>query len=230
MPPGSTGPPEPTGRPEAAGRFPDRATAGAALARKVVALGRQEPVVVALPRGGVPVAVPVAAALGAPLDVVVVRKLGLPGQPELAMGAIGEGGVRVVEKHVVTQAQVTDQVLDAATARARSELDQRLIELRGDRSALAVDGRSVVVVDDGVATGSTALAAAAVLRARGARRLVLAVPVAPADACLDLRQAYDDIVCVHTPEPFGSVGTWYEDFRQLTDGDVRRLLGEAAAS
>ena len=209
------------------GRFRDRSAAGRTLGAELASLALDEPVVVALPRGGVPVAVEVARALQAPLDVIVVRKLGLPGQPELAMGAVGEGGVRVLEAEVLAYSTVDDQLLDAVTTVELAEVDRRLALLRGARPALGVDGRTVVVVDDGVATGSTVRAAAAVLRARGVGRLVLAVPVAPVDTVDALRDVYDDVRCVSAPEYFGSVGSWYEDFHQLTDTEVRRLLDKA---
>ncbi len=177
--------------------------------------------VLGLPRGGVPVAAVVAAALGAPLDVVVVRKLGVPWQPELAMGAVGEGGVVVRSEAVLRSAGVGPQAFDEVLARERAEVERRVDRLRRDRPREAVAGRTAVVVDDGLATGSTARAACAVLRAAGAARVVLAVPVAPAGLHVE---DVDELVVVRCPEPFGAVGRWYADFSPTPEQRVVELL------
>ena len=185
-------------------------------------LGRRrlyDVVVLGLPRGGVPVAAVVADALGAPLDVVVVRKLGVPWQPELAMGAVGEGGV--VVRHEQVLQRVPAEQFAQVVARERAEVERRSARLRRGRPAQALTGRTAVVVDDGLATGSTARAACAVVRAAGADRVVLAVPVAPAGTVVE--QA-DELVVVRSPDPFGAVGRWYADFRPTTEQEVVDLL------
>jgi putative phosphoribosyl transferase len=178
-------------------------------------------VVLGLPRGGVPVAAVVADELGAPLDVVVVRKLGVPSQPELAMGAVGEGGVVVRSEAVVHAAGVDPASFAEVLARERAEVERRLARLRPDRPRTPVAGRTAVVVDDGLATGSTARAACAVLRAAGAARIVLAVPVAPAGMAVD---GADELVVVRSPDPFGAVGRWYVDFTATSEQEVADLL------
>jgi putative phosphoribosyl transferase len=210
------------------GVFRDRTDAGRRLGAALAELRADEPVVLALPRGGVPVAAEVAAALRAPLDVVLVRKLGVPTQPELAMGAIGEGGVRVVNDEVVRAAQVTPEQLDAVERRERDELERRAVRYRGGRGPLSLADRTVVVVDDGLATGSTARAATRVVRAHGARRIVLAVPVAPPETLDALREEVDEIVCLESPAHLFAVGQWYGDFRPTSDDEVVRLLAAAA--
>ncbi len=182
-------------------------------------------VVVGLPRGGVPVAAVVADELDAPLDIIVVRKLGVPHQPELGMGAIGEGGVRVLNREILTAAAVTAQELADVETRERAELDRRADAYRAGRPPLPIEGRTVVIVDDGIATGSTARAACEVARANGAQRVVLAVPVAPQDWTSRLADAADAFIAVATPEPFYGVGRFYRDFGQTTDEEVIRLLG-----
>ncbi|CAN3983959.1 phosphoribosyltransferase family protein [Kitasatospora purpeofusca] len=209
-------------------RFTDRADAGHRLAARLSHLRGPGTVVVALPRGGVPVAAEVAAALSAPLDICVIRKLGLPHQPELGMGAIGEDGVRVLNDQVLRPARVTPGQLAAVEARERAELERRARRYRGDRPPVDLRGRTVVVVDDGVATGSTARAACLIVRARGARRVVLAVPVAPEDWTERLRDVADELVCVATPSPFFAIGEFYADFSQTGDAEVLRHLAEAA--
>ena len=179
-----------------------------------------------LPRGGVPVAAVVAAALGTPLDVVVVRKLGVPWQPELAVGAVGEGGVVVRSEPVLRRAGVGAGQLAEVLARERAEVDRRVALLRPDRSAAAVAGRTAVVVDDGLATGSTAAAACAVLRAAGATRVVVAVPVAPVGVVVD---GADELVVLRSPQPFGAVGRWYADFAPTSEQEVVDLLRSAGA-
>lgn len=205
-------------------RFRDRAQAGLLLAELVERLDLEAPVVLGMARGGVPVAAEVAQALGAPLDVLVVRKLGYPRQPELAMGAIGEGGALVVNDDLVAQLQVPVSVLDEVAGREQAELERRLAAYRQGRPGVELRGRSAVVVDDGLATGATARAAVAVVRARGAARVVLAVPVAPPAAVRALAAVADDVVCVEVSERFFGIGQWYDDFRQVSDEEVRRLL------
>src|SRR5664280_2598769 len=204
--------------------FADRVDAGRRLAAKLGPLQGEDLVVVGLPRGGVPVALEVARALDAPLDVIVVRKLGVPFQPELGMGAIGEGGVRVLNAGVVRLARVSSDELAAVEQRERVELERRARRFRGDRPPVRLDGKTVVVVDDGIATGSTARAACQVARAQGAARIVLAVPVAPPDWTDRLAGDADAFVCVDTPEPFFGVGQFYADFSQTTDDEVTACL------
>ena len=209
-------------------RFRDRQDAGRRLASDLTFLRDEAPVVVGLPRGGVPVADEVAAALGAPLDVIVVRKLGVPFQPELGMGAVGEGGVRVLNDDVVRLARVGPEELTKIEARERAEVDARALRFRGDRRRIELRGRTVIVVDDGIATGGTARAALQVARAAGASRVVLAVPVAPADSLEALRRDADMIVCPEQPSPFFGVGQWYDDFSQVPDADVIATLAAAS--
>lgn len=207
-------------------RFADRIAAGRVLAGRLAHLRGQDLVVLGLPRGGVPVAAEVAIALNAPLDVIVVRKLGLPGQPEVAMGAIGEGGARVLNASVIVYASESD--LAQIENRERAELERRVAVWRQGRPACPLDGRTAVIVDDGVATGATAGAACAVARQRGAARIVLATPVIPADSIVALRAVADEVVTVLAPEDFQAVGQWYADFTPTPDEDVSRLLAEAA--
>ena len=183
--------------------------------------------VVGMARGGVPVALEIARALGAPLDVVVVRKLGHPRQPELGLGAIAEGGVRVVNTALVEQLDVDAATLDAVAGREHEELDRRLRRYRRGRPPVPVVGRTVVLVDDGLATGFTARAAIEALRRRGAARVVLAVPVGPPAAVAALRAAADEVVCAEVTERFAGISEWYEDFHQVDDDDVVALLARA---
>lgn len=208
-------------------RFRDRRDAGRRLAALVAELDLPTPIVLALPRGGVPVAAEVAARLGAELDVLVARKLGAPQQPELGLGAIAEGGIRVLDLDLVRRLGLTEAALDAVTARERLELDRRVEAYRGSRPLPPVAGRAVVVVDDGVATGGTAEAALRSVRAGRPARLVLAVPTAAPDAVARLARVADDVVCVMTPESLTAVGQWYEDFTQTTDREVAELLAAA---
>jgi predicted phosphoribosyltransferase len=209
--------------------YPDRREAGRELAARLAAYAnRPDLLVLALPRGGVPVAYEVAEALGAPLDVFLVRKLGVPGYEELAMGAIASGGVRVVNDVVVQSVGVSEAEIDAAAAREQRELARREATYRGGRPPVDVEGRTVILVDDGLATGSTMRAAVAALRARRPARLVVAVPVGSSDTCRDLDAEADDVVCARTPEPFFAVGAWYDDFSQTTDDEVRELLERAS--
>jgi predicted phosphoribosyltransferase/alpha-beta hydrolase superfamily lysophospholipase len=210
--------------------FTNRDEAGRQLGARLEHLAGQDVVVLGLPRGGVPVAAAVAAALDAPLDLCLVRKLGVPTQPELAMGAIGENGVRVTDDMIVRQAHVAPQALARVEERERRELARRAELYRGGRPPLAVAGRTVVVVDDGVATGSTARAACRTVRARGAVRTVLAVPVAPPDWTARLADEADELVCLATPSAFFAVGQFYADFGQLDDEDVTACLRQAAVA
>ena len=205
-------------------RFRDRADAGRVLARGLEHYrGAPGLVVVALPRGGVPVGYEVARALGAPLDVLVVRKLGAPGQEELAIGAIASG-VQVLNDRVVAELGLRTDAIARAAAMERDELARRERLYRGDREPLDVAGRTVILVDDGLATGATMRVAALSLRMQSPRRLVIAVPVAAAQTCEELRADADEVVCAWTPWPFLAVGAWYEDFDQTTDDEVRALL------
>jgi putative phosphoribosyl transferase len=218
-------------RHEAAMRlFHDRRDAGQRLAAALEHLRGSEPIILGLPRGGVPVAAEVARALGAPLDVIVVRKLGVPFQPELGMGAIGEGGARVLNEQVLHLAGVTPDQLSRVETRERAEIERRARLFRDDRPPLPLTGRTAVIVDDGIATGGTAHAALQVARAHGAARIVLAVPVAPAETLRELAPDADEIVCLATPTDFFAVGQWYRDFSQTADSEVRSLLEEAAAT
>lgn len=209
--------------------YRDRADAGRRLAELLSSYaGRPDLLVLALPRGGVPVAWEVARALGAPLDVFVVRKLGLPGHPELAMGAIASGGVVVLNEEVLKRYNVPGEVVDRVAAEERSELERREKAYRGDRPPPEIRGRTVILVDDGLATGATMRAAARAVRKLGPKRLVVAVPVAAPDVCEELRAEVDEIVCAMTPASFQAVGQWYETFDQTTDEEVRSLLERAA--
>lgn len=209
--------------------FTDRADAGERLAAALRPLQEERPVVLGLPRGGVPVAFPVARALGAPLDVIVVRKLGVPHHQELGFGAIGEGGVRVISDDIVRSSRVTREDLEAVERAEEAELARRARRFRGDRPRVDLAGRTVIVVDDGIATGATAAAACQVVRAQGAARVVLAVPVAPPDAVARLREETDEVVCLSAPRAFRAVGEWYRDFSQTSDEEVVSLLARAAA-
>lgn len=211
-------------------RFRNREQAGRLLAGRLRAYGGHPDVVVlALPRGGVPVGCEVARALGVPLDVFVVRKLGVPGQEELAMGAIASGGARVLNEEVVGALGITPAVIEAAAAREGRELERRERAYRAGRPAPAVRGRTVILVDDGIATGSTMLAAVQALRHLGARRVVAAAPTVAASTARALRRSVDELVAVITPEDFAGVGQWYEDFSQTTDQEVCALLAAASA-
>ena len=209
--------------------FKDRRDAGRKLAQYLTQYAnRPDVVVLALPRGGVPVAFEVARALNAPLDIFLVRKLGLPGHEELAMGAIASGGLRVLNEDIVGALNIPDAVVEAVARRERAELERRERAYRGDRPPLDVRGKTVILVDDGLATGSSMRAAVAGLRARQPAQIVVAVPTAAPETCDAFENEVDDVVCAVTPQPFFSVGTWYEDFSQTSDEEVRRLLEEAS--
>ncbi|TSE01866.1 phosphoribosyltransferase [Skermania sp. ID1734] len=204
--------------------YADRAEAGRALAKSLDHLRATNPLVLALPRGGLPVAAEVHSALGGDLDIVLVRKLGVPWQPELAMGAIGEGGARVLNNDIVRHTRVSDTELARTEAHERLELERRARLWRSDRPRISPRGRTVVIVDDGMATGATAAAACAVVRAEHPKWLVMATPVAPPDAVSRLGCIADLVVCPHTPTDLGGVGAAYRDFHQLTDDEVVRQL------
>ncbi len=205
--------------------FRDRADAGRQLAAHLRDLaGRDDVVVLALPRGGVPVAYEVAQTLGAPLDVFVVRKLGVPWQPELAMGAIASGGTRVMNAEVLRSIGLSEQEIEDVTARERQEMEAREQSYRGLRPPLDLKGRTTILVDDGLATGSTMRAAALAVRQHQPARVIIAVPVAAVQTCEELRREGNEVICVSTPEPFLAVGQWYCEFTQTTDEEVRRLL------
>lgn len=205
-------------------RFADRDDAGRRLSEALAHYRGCDAVVLGLPRGGVPVAARVAAALDAPLDVIIVRKLGVPGQPELAMGAVGEGGVTVLNDDVLRIAGVTTAQVDRAAARERAEVEQRAQRFRGGKDHIPLEGRVAIVVDDGVATGATARAACRVARAHGAAQVVLAVPVGAPDTLAGMQDVADEVVCLHSPGSFWAVGAYYRDFEQVPDDEVVRLL------
>ena len=209
--------------------YRDRTEAGKRLATQLMNYAnRSDVLVLALPRGGVPVAFEVARALRAPLDIFLVRKLGVPGHEELAMGAIATGGVRVLNEDVVEYLRVPGEVIDAVAVDELRELERRERAYRGDRPQPDVRGKIVILVDDGLATGSTMRAAAAALRQQQPARIVVAVPVSAVQTCDEYRMGVDEIVCAVTPEPFQAVGLWYEDFSQTTDEEVSGLLKQAA--
>lgn len=208
--------------------YRDRTDAGKHLAEHLEKYSNRDDVLVlALPRGGVPVAYEVAKALRAPLDTFVVRKLGLPGQEELAIGAIASGGIRVINSDVVDYLNVPARVVDAVVDAELRELERRERLYRGNRPEPDVSGKTVILVDDGLATGSTMRAAAEALRQQNPAKLVVAVPLSAAQTCDEYRMGVDEIICAKTPEPFMAVGMWYRDFSQTTDEEVRELLALA---
>ena len=211
--------------------FADRAAAGQVLAEKLAAYaGRDDVIVLGLPRGGVPVAYEVALALRVPLDVFLVRKLGAPGHEELAMGAIASGDVVVMNDEVVKAMKVTDEVVEEAIARQRDELARRERAYRGDRPPIDVRGRVVILIDDGLATGSSMRAAVTALRRQHPARIVVAVPIGAPSTCAEFRSIADEVVCAVSPEPFRAVGMWYDDFTQTSDDEVSDLLARASGT
>jgi predicted phosphoribosyltransferase len=218
-------------RKEGAMGFHDRIDAGRKLAARLKAYAdRPDVIVLALPRGGAPVGFEVAQALHAPLDVFLVRKLGLPEQPELAMGAIATGGVRVINDEVVRRLRIPPELLDEVAEEEIQELKRRERRYRGNRPPPDVRGKIVILVDDGLATGSTMRAAVAALRQQKPARIVVGVPVGAAETCEELEREAVEVVCVHMPDPFYAVGLWYGDFAQTTDDEVRHLLETARRS
>lgn len=211
-------------------RFQNRIGAGRQLAARLLPYaGREDLLVLGLPRGGVPVAFEIAMALDAPLDVFIVRKLGLPGHEEFGVGAIASGDVRVVDESVLRAYDVDLEALERITVRERLELERRERLYRDDRSFPAIEDRVVILVDDGLATGSTMRAAIAALRKKGPSKIVIAVPVGARETCTAMAELVDEVVCLETPEPFYAVGLWYDDFEQTDDAEVHELLDRAAA-
>jgi predicted phosphoribosyltransferase len=210
-------------------RFTDRSDAGRQLAGQLSAFAHQPDVLIlALPRGGVPVAFEIARTLRVPLDVWVVRKLGTPGIPELALGAVAPGGIQLLSSDIVRRFNIPGHMIEAIAARERAELDRREKAYRGDRPPVDVTGKTMILVDDGLATGSTMRAAIASVRLRQPARVVVAVPVAAGPVCAQLSQEADQVVCLFTPVDLDAVGQWYEDFTQTSDQEVCRLLAEGS--
>jgi len=210
-------------------RFDNRQQAGELLATKLITYAhRPEVLVLALPRGGVPVGFALAHALHVQLDIFLVRKLGVPGQEELAMGAIASGGVRVLNADVIQLLNIPDELVDLVTAQEQREIDRREHRYRDGRPTPSIRGRTVILVDDGLATGATMRAAVAAVRHHQPARVVVAVPTAAPETCAELQTEADEVVCATTPEPFYAVGLWYADFTQVTDVEVRDLLAQAA--
>ncbi|MBW4559350.1 MAG: phosphoribosyltransferase [Trichormus sp. ATA11-4-KO1] len=208
--------------------FKNRTAAGQFLAGELADYAnRSDVIVLGLPRGGIPVAFEIAKALNVPLDVLVARKLGVPEQEELAMGAIASGGVRIINEHIVNLVNISDETIARVAVQEERELERREQLYRGDRPFPDLQGRTVILVDDGLATGATMWAAVASVRRQQPALIVIAVPVAATETCQELAEAVDDIVCAATPSPFYSVGLWYEDFPQTTDDEVRDLLTKA---
>jgi putative phosphoribosyl transferase len=209
-------------------RFRDRTDAGRQLAARLAAYAaRDDVIVLGLPRGGVAVGIEVARSLRVPFDVFLVRKLGVPGHAELAMGAVAAGGVRVLSEELLRELAISNTVVDQVTARERLELERRDRLYRGDRPSPALTGRTVIVIDDGLATGSTMEAAVAALRQYQPASIVIAVPVGAPETCHRLKQVADEVVCVESPEPFTAVGLWYERFEQVSDAEVIDMLSRA---
>lgn len=212
-------------------RFHDRKDAGAQLAARLAAFADDpNTIVLGLPRGGVPVAYEVARALRAPLDVFVVRKLGVPGQRELAMGAIASGGVRVLNQEVIQALNLSPSTVEAVAVQEQPELERQQRLYRGDVALPDLAGRTVIIVDDGLATGATMRAAVRALRQSNSKQIVIAVPVGAAETCRSLRKDADEVICLHSPESFYSVSTWYEEFSQTSDDEVRHLLAASHAN
>jgi putative phosphoribosyl transferase len=213
-----------------ASRFRDRVDAGQRLAAELQEYAnRPDVIVLALPRGGVPVGYEIASALGVPLDILVVRKLGLPGQEELAMGAIGGNGVQVIDRNLIHAAHVSDADLERVIADEQVELARREKQYRGERPFPDLKGKTVILVDDGLATGASMRAAVESIRQKGAAHIVVAVPVAARETCAAFREITDAIICAETPDPFRAVGLWYDVFDQTSDDEVRELLERSRA-
>jgi putative phosphoribosyl transferase len=210
--------------------FRDRIEAGRRLGQRLKreAIGGPDVLVLALPRGGVPVGFAITQILNADLDILLVRKLGVPGHEELAMGAIASGGIRVLNDALISDLGISMTVIDRVTAREQQEIQRREQLYRDGRPALPIKDRIVILVDDGLATGASMLAAARAARAQQPERAIVAVPVASRDACEEFQQYVDEVICAETPEPFYSVGSWYEDFSQTSDAEVRELLQRAS--
>ncbi|HVW87200.1 MAG TPA: phosphoribosyltransferase, partial [Bryobacteraceae bacterium] len=212
-------------------QFRDRPHAGRLLGQELLRFrGEPAPLILALPRGGVPVAFEVARVLKAPLDIFLVRKLGVPGQEELAMGAIASGGTRVLNDEIVRALRIPERTIDDVEARERRNLESRERLYRGSAPRAAVEARDVILIDDGLATGSTMRAAVSALRAERPSRIIVAVPVGAEPTCELLRRVADEVICLRTPQPFQAVGLWYEDFDQVTDATVRELLRAASGN
>lgn len=209
--------------------YQDREEAGNLLAERLAEQygGRSDIVVLALPRGGVPVAYPVARKLKAPMDVFLVRKLGVPGQEELAMGAIAEGGLRVLNDQVLGMLDISEEKMEEITEREKEELSRRAKLYRGDRERVLLDGKTVLLIDDGLATGSTMRVSVRALKQMPLKECIVAVPVAPPETCDAMKDEADDAICLKTPDLFMSVGGWYKKFEQTTDAEVRQLLVKA---
>ncbi|MDW7773891.1 MAG: phosphoribosyltransferase [Desulfobulbaceae bacterium] len=206
----------------------DRETAGRILAQALqVYAGREDILILALPRGGVPVALEISTLLGAPLDLMLVRKLGAPGQEELAMGALATGGVQVLNREIVAALHVNEEAVRKTSEREYIELERRQKTYRGDRPLPVIENRIVILVDDGIATGATMKAAIKALRQQEPARIVVAVPVAPVDTVEELKHLADEVIAIYTPEPFIAIGRWYSDFSQLSDEEVRSALDKA---
>jgi putative phosphoribosyl transferase len=211
--------------------YRNRTEAGQVLAQHVrPKVAEADPLILALPRGGVPVAFEVARALHAELDVFLVRKLGLPGREELAIGAIASGGVRVLNRELIEELRLPEDLINRITAIEEKELERREHLYRRNRAPIAVRDRTVVLIDDGLATGASMMAGVRALRQQEPRRIIVAVPVAAPETCAQFRAEADEVICVSTPESFSAVGAWYDDFSQTSDEEVRRLLEEAAGS
>jgi putative phosphoribosyl transferase len=206
-------------------RFQDRTHAGRLLAKELRRYAdRQDVLVMGMPRGGVPVAFEIAKSLRVPLDVFIVRKLGVPGHEELAMGAIASGGIRILNHAVIGSTRIPEEVLEAVTKKERIEMERRELAYRGHRSAPMVRDKTIILVDDGIATGSTMLAAIAALKLQQPARIIVAAPAAPAESCDELQRTVDEVVVIARPDPFYSVGQSYESFGQASDQEVQELL------
>jgi putative phosphoribosyl transferase len=206
-------------------RFHDRTEAGQLLAQRLKEYAHHPDVVVlGLPRGGVPIGFEIAQILAVPLDICLVRKLGVPDHPELAMGAIASGGIRVLNQSIIRELEISPQALAAITRQELQELKRREEIYRGNRPPLAVAGKILIITDDGLATGSTMWAAVMTLRQQHPQQMIIAVPVAPTDVCDELNQRVDQVICLLTPEPFRAIGCWYDDFAQLSDEEVCNWL------